>query len=76
MLTCHCTVGAGVPVAAACRMTVVPALTAWLAGLVFTAGAMPTVSVAAPLVAGLRLLVKIARYWYWLLDCAAVAVKL
>src|SRR5271154_4506583 len=31
-LTCHCTVGAGLPAAAATKDTVLPALTLWLVG--------------------------------------------
>src|ERR1051326_6489017 len=73
--TCHCTVGAGVPVAAAVKVTVWPALSVWSAGLVVTLGGELTVSWAALLV---RLtpqeLVKMARYC--LLLSVVVAVKL
>ena len=36
--SCHCTVGVGVPVAAAVKVAVPPAVTDWLAGEVVTAG--------------------------------------
>ena len=62
VLTCHCTVGAGVPVAAAVKVTGWPAVTVWLIGLVVTTGAALTVSVAAVVVAVPTLLVKTARY--------------
>jgi len=32
VLTCHCTVGVGVPLAAAVKLTVWPAVTVWLPG--------------------------------------------
>src|SRR5262249_50085651 len=55
LLTCHCPVGAGVPLAAAVNVTALPAVTVWLVGWVVTSGALPaaltTVSVAALLVA-------------------------
>ena len=75
LLTCHCTVGAGVPEAAAVKLTDVPALTVWLLGLVVTTGGaeVTTVNVAAVVVAVLAELVKTARYM--LPDCAAVGVK-
>ncbi len=43
VLTCHCTVGAGVPLAAAVNVAVWPALTASLTGFVVTTGAESTV---------------------------------
>ena len=61
MLTCHCTVGVGLPVAAAVKVAVCPALTVTLAGLVVTVGAYCTVSVAAAVVAEPTVLVKTAR---------------
>ena len=39
VLTSHCTVGVGLPLAAAVKVAVPPALTVWLAGFVTTAGA-------------------------------------
>ena len=67
MPTCHCTVGVGLPLAAAVKVAVCPAVTVWLTGLVVTTGTVLTVSVAAVLVAVPRLLVKTARYWlpFW-----------
>ena len=41
VLTCHCTVGAGVPVADAVKVTVDPAPTDWLRGSFVTCGATP-----------------------------------
>ncbi len=40
VLTCHCTVGVGVPLAVAEKLAVAPAVTVWLAGLAVTAGAV------------------------------------
>ena len=39
LLTSHCTVRAGLPLAAAVKVAVPPALTVWLAGFVVTVGA-------------------------------------
>src|SRR5579871_4039614 len=39
VLTCHCTLGAGMPMAAATRETLLPAPTTWFVGLLVTAGA-------------------------------------
>ena len=39
VLTCHCTVGVGLPLAAAVKVAVWPAVTVWLAGWVVTVGA-------------------------------------
>ena len=39
VLTSHCTVGVGLPLAAAVKVTVLPVLTVWLAGFVVTVGA-------------------------------------
>jgi hypothetical protein len=64
VLTCHWTVGAGVPLAAALKETLLPAQTVWLEGFVVTAGATFTVSVAAVVVAVPQVLVKTARYRY------------
>jgi hypothetical protein len=60
MLTCHCTVGVGVPLAAAANNAVPPALPVVFVGLVVTTGAVFTVSVAAVLVTELTLFVKTA----------------
>ena len=46
LLTCHCTVGVGLPVAAAVKVTTNPAVTVWLDGFVVIEGATP---VAVPL---------------------------
>src|SRR5579883_2546006 len=62
VLTSHCTVGAGLPLAAAVKVAFWPAFTVWLLGLVVTDGAKSTVSVAALVVALPRLLVKTASY--------------
>src|SRR5712664_3142887 len=46
VLTCHCTVGVGEPVAAAVKVAVWPAVTVWFAGcvvIVGVEGALPTV---------------------------------
>ena len=48
--TCHCTVGAGVPVAAAVKLADWPSTTATLAGEVVTVGGESTVRVAADVV--------------------------
>ena len=61
VLTCHWTVGVGVPLAAAVKLTEAPALTAWLLGLVVTTGAVSTVKLAAVVVAVPTLLAKTAR---------------
>jgi hypothetical protein len=73
VLTCHCTVGVGLPLAAAVNVAVAPAFTVVLAGLVVIAGAELTVNVAAVVFAELTLLVNTARYW--LPVCAAAAVN-
>src|SRR5208283_2123117 len=39
VLTCHCTVGAGVPLAAAVKLALPAAVTVWLVGFVVTVGA-------------------------------------
>ena len=61
VLTCHCTVGVGLPVAAAVKVTLWPALTVALLGLVVTLGAYCTVNVALAVVAEPTLLVNTAR---------------
>ena len=47
LLTCHCTVGAGTPDAAATNDTGLPALTVWLVGLVVTVKPSVIVTLAA-----------------------------
>ena len=66
VLYCHCTDGAGKPVAVADQLTTLPAVTMRLAGLVTTAGAEgcgggTTVSVAASDAVDPSLLVNTAR---------------
>src|SRR5277367_2587724 len=61
--TCHWTVGAGLPVAAAVNVAVAPALAVALAGCVDTVGAKSTVNVAALVVTLPSVFVKTARYW-------------
>jgi len=74
VLTCHCTVGVGVPLAAAVKLAGFPALTASELGLVVIVGATFTVSVAAVVVAVPKLFVNTARNLFPF--CPAVAVKL
>ena len=62
VLTCHCTVGVGLPDAAAVNEAFDPAETDWLTGFVVTAGAKFTVNVAAVVVAVPEAFVKTA--WY------------
>jgi len=69
---CHCTVGAGVPVAAAVNVAVAPAATVTLAGCVVITGEALTVSVAGLDVAVPTELVNTASYS--VPDCAAVAL--
>src|SRR5258708_37278868 len=61
VLTCHCTVGTGFPLAAATKVTFEPALIDWLTGFVVTDGAKFTVIVAAAVVAVPDPLVNTAR---------------
>ena len=68
VLTCHCTVGVGLPVAAAVKLAVEPAVTVVLLGfrvMKGAAGVLPllTVNVAAELLAEPTELVNTARYW-------------
>jgi hypothetical protein len=74
VLTCHCTVGVGDPVAAAVKVAVAPAATDTFAGFVVTTGRVFTVSVAAVVVADPAEFVNTASYAFPL--CAAVVVKL
>ena len=71
-LLCHCTVGVGVPLAAAVNVAVAPATTVVLAGWVVTAGAEFTVSVAALVVAVPAEFVNTARYCLPLSPAAVV----
>ena len=72
METCHCTVGAGLPEAAAVKVAVVLLHTVCDAGLVVTAAAVFTVSVAELLFTVLQEFVNAARYCFPL-SAAAVA---
>jgi hypothetical protein len=60
--TCHCTVGAGLPEAAAVNVALAPSTTVVLVGCVVTVGAKSTVSVATCVVAVPLLFVNTARY--------------
>ena len=60
VLTCHCTVGVGEPLAAALKLTVDPEAPVRLVGCVVTAGTVCTVNVAAFVVTLLAALVKMA----------------
>ena len=62
VLTCHCTVGAGEPLAAAVNVTVAPEQNVPLDGFVLTIGVPFTVSAAAVVVALPQVLVYTARY--------------
>src|SRR5213594_3519011 len=70
VLTCHCTVGVGAPVAAAVKVAVWPAFTVWFTGCVVMVGGVGefTVSVAAVVVADPAELVNTARYLLPLCD--------
>ena len=74
VLTCHCTVGVGVPVAAAVNVAFAPAATVTLVGLVVITGAAVIVSEAAVEVTLLTELVNTASNR--LPFCPAVVVKL
>src|SRR3954451_8195858 len=49
--TCHCTVGAGVPLAAAVKVTLLPTSTLWVSGCVVTDGATLLLGTLAVLLA-------------------------
>jgi hypothetical protein len=49
VLTCHCTVGAGYPLAAAVKVALLPAVTDWLAGCVVIAGGIGLAGMDGPL---------------------------
>ena len=68
VLICHCTVGVGVPLAAATKVTLPPAHTVWFDGFVPIAGATFTVNAAGLVVAVLHMLLNTARYWLPLCD--------
>ena len=53
-LTCHCTVGVGLPVAAAVKVTMLGGTTDCVSGLVVTTGALFTVTVTVPQVVVLQ----------------------
>jgi hypothetical protein len=76
VLTCHCTVGVGLPVAAALNVTL-PGHTVWFSGFTVTTGPLLVVNVAA-LLATLfpQLLLNRARYCLPLSDALAVKVRL
>ena len=74
VLNCHCTVGVGLPDAAAVNVAVDPAVTVTLAGWVVTAGAEFTVSVATALVAVPTEFVNTARYWVPLFTARVTGV--
>jgi hypothetical protein len=74
VLTCHCTVGVGLPVAAAVNVTFDPAVTVWLSGFVVTVGDEFTVSAAAVVVAEPALFVNTAWYLLPFMD-AVTAVS-
>src|SRR6266700_1576923 len=68
----HCTVGVGVPLAAAVNTAVPPAFSVTSPGFVVITGPAVTVSVAAVVVADPTELVNTARYWLPLSDaCTA-----
>jgi len=72
--SCHCTVGVGLPDAAAVKVALAPAVTVSLAGWALTVGAYWTISVAALELADPALFVKTARYS--LAFCVAVTVEI
>ena len=55
LLTCHCALGVGLPLAAPVKETEVPAHTVLFVGLAVTTGAVLTVTVALPVPALLQL---------------------
>src|SRR5437660_649193 len=62
VLTCHCTVGAGVPLAAAVKVALLPAHTVWPVGWVVMPGAALTVRPATSVVTAPHALLNTARY--------------
>ena len=76
VLTCHCTVGVGEPVAVAVKVAVCPAVTVWFVGCVLIAGGVAfTVSVAAAVVAAPAEFVNTARYRFPFCDKAVVKLR-
>jgi hypothetical protein len=63
VLTCHWTVGAGLPPAAAVKEAPLPVQTVWLVGFVVIAGEVFTVRVAAVVVSVPQVAVKTALCW-------------
>ena len=74
VLTCHWTVGGGLPLAVALNVTFCPNETLWLVGLFVIVGVVNNVSVAGVVVTWPCEFVKTASYS--LPFCAAVATKL
>src|SRR5262245_29960941 len=76
VLICHCTAGAGLPLAWAESVTWLLTATVWLLGWVVTAGAKSTVRVAAVVVALPAPLVKTASNSspFWLARAVRVSV--
>ena len=74
LLACHCSVGAGTPLAADVNDTDAPAQALVLTGLVVTTGAALIVRVATLDVLLPQVLENTARYW--LLLCETLAAKL
>jgi hypothetical protein len=76
VLTCHCAVGAGVPLAAAVNVALAPARTVTFTGLVVIAGAELTVSSAGTLVTLFVEFVKTASYEFpFIAAVTAVIVR-
>src|SRR6185369_12231395 len=76
MLSCHCTVGAGLPLALALKVTL-PGQTVWLDGFNVTTGPLSRVKIAAVLgTLAAHTLLKRARYWLPLSAATALKVKL
>jgi hypothetical protein len=71
--TCHCTVGVGVPEAAAVNVAAFGAVTVWFVGLVVTVGGVTTVSVAMLLFVDPPVFVNTARYWVPLIAWVTLA---
>ena len=78
VLTCHCTVGVGDPLAEAVKLTEAPATTDSEAGLLFTIGfdaaVELTVRTAALLATVPEALLNTARYWLPVIAVVAVTL--
>jgi len=76
VLTCHCTVGVGCPLAPAVNVTVWPLVIGWLKGFNVIAAAVFTVSSAAFVFDDPAVLVNTARYWFpfWPADVVKLRV--